>query len=439
MERICLIILFNFLFFFKTLSYKFSSDDIPAFRKPPPTRNEWERRLFQLEGRLRVDHHQDHFLTMLIHTAVCVFIYTGFGSTDISFLAAFLFAFNPANNQGSVWISGRSYALPALGMTVAMTIPVIGPLCLLGSTYFNAGFTAPLVYLGSQHIWMLLFLPFIWLFHWRRFKRNVLLKINQELFTEDKRIHWRKGVLFTKTFGFYVVHALIPFKNTFYHSFLQSAAGSMKDRARSMKDRFFWIGLIAGPTMIYYIYTLWGSQIAFGLLWWCVCIAPFCNLVRIHQEIAERYMYLPNVGLMIVLATILQGHPIAIACFITGYATKMWFYMDAFTDDYYLIEQACLNSPDSWFAWHVRAMKRWDSGSRQEAVILWTMARMISPNEFKLNFNIAAALRLTTNKKFHEEADQFLARAEAHIPGGQEEQAGKLIEEFRKGQVTILL
>jgi hypothetical protein len=117
----------------------------------------------------------------------------------------------------------------------------------------------------------------------------------------------------------------------------------------------------------------------------------------------------------------------------------MWFYMDAYTDDYYLIEQACLNSPDSWFAWHVRAMKRWDSGSRQEAVILWTMARMISPNEFKLNFNIAAALRLTTNKKFHEEADQFLARAEAHIPGGQEEQAGKLIEEFRKGQVTILL
>jgi hypothetical protein len=97
---------------------------------------------------------------------------------------------------------------------------------------------------------------------------------------------------------------------------------------------------------------------------------------------------------MFVLAAVLVHHPVIAAAWVAMYATKMWFYMDAFQDDYYLIEQACLNSPDSWYAWHVRAMKRWESRSYQEAIILWTMAQMISPNEMKLHINIATALKL---------------------------------------------
>jgi hypothetical protein len=114
----------------------------------------------------------------------------------------------------------------------------------------------------------------------------------------------------------------------------------------------------------------------------------------------------------------------------------MWFYMDSFQDDYYLVEQACMNSPDSWFAWHVRGMKRWDVQSYKEAIILWTMARRISPREFKVNFNIAAALVLTKHQK---EGLEFLKIAEANIPAGQEAQSNQLIAEFRSGKIAILL
>lgn len=118
------------------------------------------------------------------------------------------------------------------------------------------------------------------------------------------------------------------------------------------------------------------------------------------------------------------------------YATKMWFLMDQYTDDYFLCETACLNSPDSWFAWHIRGMGRWERKSFQEAVIIWTMARMISPKEFKINFNLATALALAKHK---DESLTFLKLAEDNIPAGQEKESGVLIERWKKGEYSIIL
>lgn len=62
---------------------------------------------------MRINPLEDHALTSFIHALICVFIYLGFGKDNLSFIASLLFAFNPTNNQGSVWISGRAYALAA--------------------------------------------------------------------------------------------------------------------------------------------------------------------------------------------------------------------------------------------------------------------------------------------------------------------------------------
>ena len=437
-ERICIIALVSLLFFAKTLTYKYASDDLPAnARENHP--NKWIQWLFVLEGRARSTPQIDHFITTIIHTLICIFIYIGFGANDVSFLAALLFCFNPTNNQGSVWIAGRGYAFPTLGLTMALSIPFLAPLFLLGATYYNAGFVMPLIFAGSDYSWFLWFMPIIWLFHYRRFSNNVLHKVKQEMFAEDRQIKPEKLVLATKTFGFYTTLALIPFKTTFYHSFLQSAAGCGKDKAYTMKDRFFWFGLAYIIGIAYFWLSRPWDMVSFGLLWWCLGIAPFLNIVRIHQEIAERYAYLPMVGLMFVLASGLINFPFIAPAVIAVYATKLWFYMDAFQDDFYLVEFSRLLSPQSWFAWHVSAMKRWDAKSHQEAIIYWTMARMLSPKEFKLNLNIATALALSTNPAHREEAKAFLKIAEDNIPGGQEETAGRLIKEWKEGKFAIVL
>ena len=434
-QNICIILLVNILFYAKTICYKYVSDDIPSSQRKED-HPKWKYWLLVLEGHLKSTPQIDHFITTILHALVCVFIYTGFGATDISFLAALLFAFNPINNQGAVWISGRGYVLSALGMLLALTFPKIGLLWLLLATYSNAGFLAPIALIGSPHPWLLALAPLCWAFWFKNFRKNVAQKIDQEMYTHDKKIHPVKLVIAIKTFAFYLTHALIPIKTTFYHSYMQSMAGAGRAKAESMKDRFFWIGLVAIGLILWRFLTHEWDMVNFGLLWWCVCLAPFCNLMRMQQEISERYCYLPNVGLMIVLAYVLYGCPILIPAFIAMYATKTWFYIDYMQDDYYLVEGACLNSPDSWFAWHVRAMKRWDNQSYQEAVILWTMARLISPNEFKINFNLATALKLAKHEK---EALMFLDLAQKHVPAGQEEQTSKLVEDWKKGQLAVVL
>ena len=114
---------------------------------------------------------------------------------------------------------------------------------LLTATYSNAGFLMPLVLIGSDHPYLLIFMPLIWMFHVKRFRENVVKKMKMEVFTEDANIHAGKLVLATKTFGFYLSHSILPLKTTFYHSLLESIAGSRKKHAYTF-CRFFWIGFV---------------------------------------------------------------------------------------------------------------------------------------------------------------------------------------------------
>jgi len=457
--NIALIILCNFLFYLKTFQFKYVSDDIQSAMRTPE-KNPFVHYFWVIEGKLKsVSYNMmkkgvanfhlpfvDHLITTLIHSLVCAGIYVGFGANNVSLLAAFLFSFNPINNQGAVWISGRGYALSALGMVWALAVPwEMGWLSLLVATYSNAGFFMPVALLGSGHPQLLIFMPFIWALYFKNFRKNVKQKYEMETFEDDRKLEPFKIILATKTFGFYIVHSLIPIKNTFYHSFLESLAGSKKWRARKM-DRFFFCGVIAIALMAWYLITHKWDTVSFAILWWCVGIGPFLNIMRMQQEISERYCYLPNVGLMVILATILSKvfvlspmvYGVLVGGFVMMYATKMWFYMETFKDDFWLIEYATMWSPDSWFAWNARAHTRMNSQSFKEAQIFWVIALNISPKEFKILLNIAGSL-LLMGPQYHAEGLGYVAEAEKNIPEGQEKQCKDLIANFRKGQVTFLV
>jgi hypothetical protein len=101
---------------------------------------------------------------------------------------------------------------------------------------------------------------------------------------------------------------LVPDKIAFYHSFMQSAAGSgnvlMNKRAYAL-DKMFWFGLtilIFFP--LYAIFHGWDG-ICWGVWWFSVCIAPYLNYIRVNQEISERYCYAGLVGLMYSLANVI--------------------------------------------------------------------------------------------------------------------------------------
>lgn len=435
MQEIFIIALVNILFYCKTIRYEYVSDDILSSQRPKDS-NKWLHAFWVLEGKLKSTKEIDHAITTLLHILVCIGIYLGFGSNNISFIAALLFSFNPINNQGSVWISGRGYVLSALGMVWALALPMeMGGLMLLGATYSNAGFLMPIVLIGSNHPELLIFLPLVWMYHLKNFKKNVKAKMDMELLIEDKEIHPRKIILAVKTFGIYLSHAIIPFRTTFYHSYLESIAGCRSSHAYTL-CRFFWTGFVSISLMILYISIHKWDIVCFGILWWCVGIAPFINVYRMQQELGERYAYLPNIGLMIILSYFIHDHTYLVSGFLAMYATKLWFFMDGYQNDFWMVEFARMNQPKSWFAWHIAALKRWEKQSYTEAVIFWVIAKSISPKEYKILYNLAASLAVLNNK---DEALKLLAEAEKNIPRGQEVACNDMIRNFREGKVTIIV
>lgn len=448
------IIIVNLALYIKTLRFKFVSDDFTVWKNPPVAKNRWHKLWLQLSGQMKFyemgarlvrannknflvfmkSEEIEHLVTILFHTAICISIYFAFGASWVSFVAALLYSTNPVNNQGTMWPSGRGYVLPILGILLAYAVPLLSPLFLFCGTWYTAGFLAPLAFIGSSKWYILASMPIIWYLHSKKFTKAVKNKQNTECFTEDKLVHPKKLILGVKTFGFYLFLCIIPFRITFYHNFLQSAAGSMKHKSYTL-CRYFWLGLTALIALTVYGIYHWDT-FSWALVAFLITVAPFCNIVRANQEIAERFVALPNVFLMYALAQVIAPYPVVVAAFVAFYATRTFYTLIMYKDEYYITELAIIEDPHAWYAWHVRAMKRWDTQSHKESLILWVMAKIISPKEFKVLMNIATCLRLLGNAK---EADEHLKLAEENIVAGQEETSLRFIEEHRRGKLPILL
>lgn len=463
LEAISIIIIGNLLLYWRTLGFKFVSDDFSVWKNPPVAKNPWHKAWLRFIGAAKymspcikfVWHNKklhmaiiktewlEHFIALVIHILICVGIYIGFGMNHLSFVTALLYSFNPVNNQGTIWPGGRGYALPILCLVSVMSLAQINMLCgLIGGAvllpfcaWFTVGFLAPLCFIGSPFAYLLTLLPLAWGVNALKFKTAVKNKHSMETFAEDRRIHPRKLILGIKTFGFYLFLCLIPFRITFYHNFLQSAAGSMKYKCYTL-CRYFWFGLFAILGMVAYAALVPWNTLTWAMLAFAITVAPFCNVIRANQEIAERFVALPNVFLMYALSHFIAPYTPFWVAWATYYATRTNSTVQLYRDEYWITEISCMEDRHAWWAWHCRAMKRWEMQSYKEALTLWVMANLISPNEFKVLMNISTCLRLMKNDK---EADMYLAKAQANIVEGQEKQAQEFIQAHKDGKLPVLL
>ncbi len=343
--------------FYRSLKYGIVVDDI-ANRKRLEHNAEYYRRhilssiRFAFNGEFPVKSiFLDHCLTLGLHTIVCCLIYGIFDNLA----ASLLFAVNVGNNQVSLWLNGKRYAVNAILCLIAFSIGSWGVVFWLLTAMFQVSAVSfPFVMLLAGSGFYILMIPLLFIFGNKHLTEWI--KSKKETCKVKAFIKWddRKIVLFLKTIAFYFMRGVFPYVPTMYPEQFKRFGLINADTEDAYK---FDVRAFAGLFIIAVI--LFGycfySSLFFGLMWWLITIAVFGNLVTLTVPLAERYMYLPNIGLMLFLSNLLglvNGN--AWLLFFIIYSVKLQTFMPMYynIDDY--LKHHCFYYPKNDQAWIFR-------------------------------------------------------------------------------------
>ena len=253
---------------------------------------------------------------------------------------------------------------------------------------------------------------------------RVRIASNEEMAT----VHPRKLIIALKTYGYYFRLAVFPYRLGLYHKKLWAlGVNKIFDKEYYRLDLDFWIGLGILLGNIYGILFL-NNPIGFGLLWFNLGIAMWCNLITIHQPIAERYIYLPAVGIMLAISYACSLiHPFAWLIPFTAYAVRFIYIAPSYISEFWNTHYNLIEQKDFWYIWLVRGVKRFKLNDDIGAYNDFAEAYRLCQHSFKVNFNLANMSILFKNL---DQAQKHLDIAKKNIFDGEglKEEQYKLIQ-----------
>jgi hypothetical protein len=250
----------------------------------------------------------EHLITIVLHSIICVLIYLDLGSSKISFLAALFYSVNPVNNQTSIWLNGRRYAINIILVLLMIACGKCGvfiyPLTFL---FHVTAVFSPAAFWPSLST--MFFIIGFSSFYWKEIRAKILSRLKDIPKGELTEFHPRRIIVVIKTFGFYFFKILIP--------------GVC---AMQYPDLFYWGKTKGGNNEAYRINMDFGKGILalflFGGMFWILpgnlsqwwlfmglAILQWCNIIPV-VPIADRYAGLPCVFMSYFLAYGLYRVPI---------------------------------------------------------------------------------------------------------------------------------
>ena len=366
MQRILILIVVNLIVYFRAFSAKWEyvvDDQLVPKKKG---KNFLHTFFLQWHAMGYSNIQIERLQRILIHAAVCVLIYIAFGKSDISFVAALLFAVNPANNQGTLWLNGVGYSMSTVCALAMVAWPAYGAIPYFYSMFWHVtAMPAPLLFLlrGPKYAiaYIVIFFVLGWLVEWRiplfKVQDNATMK---ERFKVPNRamgtICPRKMVFVIKSYGYFFLTGLLPRRLGLYHTFGYSYGLSKKDIDQwESFSPLFWLSAAISIAVVYAIVHFWGTLLSFGLFWHLMFIAPWCNLIIMQQPMSDRQMFLPNAGLMFAASWVFfkTPYPYILATALgTFYLTKLWYFMPAYKSQADLVEMSIRDHPDQFALWN---------------------------------------------------------------------------------------
>ena len=389
----------SLLMYSRTLDYGYVSDDSSIKDSEAPVNkptNIWWRDLHRsFMGVCYNNKAVDHAIPLILHTLNCLLIYFVFGKTSIALVTALLFLLNPVNLQAGIGLSGRFYSLSVTVVLLMLLFKIIAPVFYIAILTFNfSAILAPLLFLGTDYwYWVLLIPTMIFAYRTRIYNyewEQTKLKLTTRGLTQ---MGWWRIVLGFKTFGYYTLHCLFPRKCGMYHQFMYTYGFTDEDNKKWQKvDKDFWIGVAVIATVAVGIITNFHG-VRYGLLWWCLFIPQWCNFYKMYQQpVAERYEYLPNIGLMYALACLLG--PVASLVVLGAYATRTDVQLGMFKDNLKWLEYNLydFNFPKQHIAWLFRGLHEREKKRILAAIDCFAHGWEARPHDDKLNFNLGLSL-----------------------------------------------
>ena len=392
---IVLLVVATVLVYWRTLNYGMISDDIPARRRTLEIQETkfnkkfhfWEGLYWDLRGIHNLK--RCHVISLAFHVTTVVLMYLAFKNP----WAAFLFSFNPITLMVSTWISGRAYGLATLLSLASWVIPSNAVIFYAVAVYWNiSALFYPLVfgYLGWRWSWLaLLIIPAT---YWRFTAKedHVSLKPDSKLMVESnaelRKLHWKKLVVFVKTYGYYFLNILFCFRLGLFHKFLYTFGINKEENDKYYSfNRDFWVGF--GTLVLTAFGIVFGNFYqSLGLTWFLVNVAMWGNLITFNQQIAERYLYLPAVGLMLAVAVTLT--PLVLSLLLVYYLTRLWWFMPSLSSEYWSVEYNLTEAKDLYYIWLSRGVHRYGEGNIHDAIRNMMQAYILEPKAFKVNLNL---------------------------------------------------
>lgn len=413
---IMVIVLLNFLVYARTLRFGYVSDDLVVSWKTEPKPRHFIHGLWlQFWGHRYINTQHAHFMTLCLHTLNCVLVYVLLRNSPIALITALFFSVNPVNMQGgAVWLSGRGYSFATTATLIMFLVPFLAPILYWCAPYISpSAFFTPAGFLGTKW-WFWLFLIPVYM-KWGAMGKIVNNKIynhqNKTVNTEMLAIKPSKLIVFTKSFGYYFNLCLFPFKIGLYHKFLYGFGTNKTDNKKGYAlNKDFWCGIITILSILFHVYS-YHNLASWGLVWFSVNIAMWCNIRTIQQQISERYCYLANVGMMVFLAYSIKDFPLVCVGIFSAYLTRLWFIMPSYISDYWIIEYNIHEEKKLHYPWLMRGVKKFGMGDFKGAFHDWCEAHQHKPYDFKVLYNLSCVSLLMGDfknaRKFFDEAIKF--------------------------------
>ena len=408
--------------FCRTVNYGVTIDDSDVVRntlkEKPQAKGIYQTLWWHLRGKHYTNVKLAHILVILIHTANCLLIYFAFGRNTVSFITAVLFASHPAATQGSVWISGKGYTIGTLWILLMWLFKWLTPVFYyLGFMWSFNVIAAPMIFLFTGFWFWIFLIPVMDVLRERLIKDQLTGKYTIAT-SIQKEFNRRKLILYFKTMGYYFCLAFFPLKLGVYHFYLYSYGLSDEDtKYWERRDKYFWLGILIVCGLIAGL--IWNRCPAvFGLFWFVLFISQWCNIVMIQQAVAERYLYLPLIGLMFMLVNLIMYIPdyttkvVVFSVIFTAYLVRLVLHIPSYKD---LPDQTLHNLiafPKHYAVYTWKGQVELNSGQFFTALETWFNGWKLRKNDFRLNNNIAALL-LDLGK--YDDAEAFINNAEESL------------------------